>query len=85
MTGGHVLTTIQQRLTAVRARTVGRVYHGWWVSLGGAFNMVLSSGPTYQASSVLFKAIEDEFGWSRALISGVASFRAVRGCDAGSC
>ena len=36
--------------------------------------MVLSSGPTYQASSVLFKAIEDEFGWSRALISGVASF-----------
>ena len=65
---------IQERLSAVRARTVRRVYHGWWVSLGGAFNMVLSSGPTYQASSVLFKAIEDEFGWSRALISGVASF-----------
>ena len=42
--------------------------------MAGAFNMVLSSGPTYQASSVLFKAIEDEFGWSRALISGVASF-----------
>ncbi len=74
MTGGQVLTTIQQRLTAVRARTIGRVYRGWWVSLGGAFNMILSSGPTYQASSVLFKAIEDEFGWSRALISGVASF-----------
>ena len=65
---------IQERFSAVRARTIGRVYHGWWVSLGGAFNMVLSSGPTYQASSVLFKAIEDEFGWSRALISGVASF-----------
>ena len=65
---------IQERLSAVRARTTRRVYHGWWVSLAGAFNMVLSSGPTYQASSVLFKAIEDEFGWSRALISGVASF-----------
>ena len=36
--------------------------------------MLVSSGPTFQASSVLFKAIEDEFGWSRALISGVASF-----------
>ncbi len=36
--------------------------------------MLLSSGPTFQASSVLFKAMEDEFGWSRALISGVASF-----------
>ena len=47
---------------------------GWWVSIAGAFNMLVSSGPTFQASSVLFKAIEDEFGWSRALISGVASF-----------
>ena len=36
--------------------------------------MFLSSGPTFQAASVLFKAIEDEYGWSRALISGVASF-----------
>ncbi len=65
---------IQERMSALRARTTRRVYRGWWVSLAGAFNMVLSSGPTYQASSVLFKAIEDEFGWSRALISGVASF-----------
>ena len=36
--------------------------------------MVISSGPTFQASSTLFRAIEDEFGWSRALVSGVASF-----------
>ena len=65
---------IQQRLAAVRARTTRRIYFGWWVSVAGAFNMFLSSGPTFQASSVFFKAIEDEFGWSRALISGVASF-----------
>ena len=51
-----------------------RVYYGWWVAIAGAFNMMLSSGPTFQAASVLFKAMEDEFGWSRALISGVASF-----------
>ena len=36
--------------------------------------MVFSAGPTFQAASVLFKAIEDEFGWSRTLISGVATF-----------
>ena len=65
---------IQERFAAVRARTVRRVYFGWWVSVAGGFNMFLSSGPTFQASSVLFKAMEDEFGWSRALISGVASF-----------
>ncbi len=51
-----------------------RVYFGWWVSLAGAFNMVFAAGPTFQATSVLFKAIEDEFGWSRTLISGVATF-----------
>ena len=51
-----------------------RVYFGWWVSVAGAFNMVFSAGPTFQSASVLFKAIEDEFGWSRTLISGVATF-----------
>ena len=57
-----------------RSLSPRRVYFGWWVSLAGAFNMVFSAGPTFQATSVLFKAIEDEFGWSRTLISGVATF-----------
>lgn len=61
-------------LFATARRRTKRVYYGWWVSLAGAFNMVVSSGPTFQASSVLFRAIEDEFGWSRAAITGVASF-----------
>ena len=53
---------------------IPKIEFGWWVAIAGAFNMFLSSGPTFQAASVLFKAIEDEYGWSRALISGVASF-----------
>lgn len=36
--------------------------------------MLISSGPTFQASSVLFSAIQDEYGWSRAAVTGVASF-----------
>ena len=36
--------------------------------------MLVSSGPTFQAASTLFRAIEDEFGWSRAIVTGVASF-----------
>ena len=36
--------------------------------------MLVSSGPTFQAASTLFRAIEDEFGWSRAVVTGVASF-----------
>jgi MFS family permease len=53
---------------------VGRVFYGWWVALAGAMNMLVSSGPTFQAASTLFRAIEDEFGWSRAVVTGVASF-----------
>ncbi|MQG88891.1 MAG: MFS transporter, partial [SAR202 cluster bacterium] len=53
---------------------VGRMFYGWWVAIAGALNMVVSSGPTFQAASTLFRAIEDEFGWSRALVAGVASF-----------
>jgi MFS family permease len=53
---------------------VGRVFYGWWVALAGAMNMIVSSGPTFQAASTLFRAIEDEFGWSRAVVTGVASF-----------
>ncbi len=51
-----------------------RVYFGWWVTIVGAVNTIFSAGPTHQAASVLFKAIEDEFGWSRTVISGVATF-----------
>ena len=53
---------------------VGRVFYGWWVALAGATNMLFSSGPTFQAASTLFRAIEDEFGWSRAVVTGAASF-----------
>ncbi len=52
----------------------GRIFYGWWVAVAGAANMIVSSGPTFQAASTLFRAIEDEFGWSRAVVSGVASF-----------
>ena len=63
-----------QRFAAFSSFSPRRVYFGWWVSVAGAFNMVFSAGPTFQAASVLFKALEDEFGWSRTLISGVATF-----------
>ena len=37
-------------------------------------NMVFTSGPTFQGSGAILLAIESEFGWSRAVIGGVASF-----------
>ena len=65
--------------TTVRAP--GRVYgkvrrlpYGWWVAITGMMNMVFTSGPTFQGSGAILLAIESEFGWSRAVIGGVASF-----------
>lgn len=48
--------------------------YGWWVAITGSANLLVTSGPTFQGSSVLFAAIEAEFAWSRALVTGVASF-----------
>jgi MFS family permease len=42
--------------------------------LTGGLNMIFTSGPTFQGSSAIFLAVENEFGWSRAVIGGVASF-----------
>lgn len=58
---------------------IRKTYFGWWISLTGAFNTLLTSGPTFQGSSAIFAAVEAEFGWSRALVSGVASFGRVGG------
>ncbi|MGA0275568.1 MAG: MFS transporter [Dehalococcoidia bacterium] len=57
-----------------RKGRIGGIFYGWWVAIAGAVNMVISSGPTFQAASTLFRAIEDEFGWSRAVVAGVATF-----------
>ena len=51
-----------------------KTYHGWWISLAGGLNTAISSIPTFSGGSIIFKAIEDEFGWSRAIVSGVSSF-----------
>jgi len=53
---------------------IRRVSYGWWVAVTGGLNMIFTSGPTFQGSSAIFLAVEGEFGWSRAVIGGVASF-----------
>ena len=51
-----------------------KINFGWIISITGGINGFVSSGPTFFASSTIFRAVEDEFGWSRTLVSGVASF-----------
>ena len=51
-----------------------KLYYGWWISFAGGLNTAISSIPTFSGGSIIFKAVEDEFSWSRTIVSGVASF-----------
>ena len=53
---------------------INKIYYGWWISIAGGLNTAISSIPTFTGGSIIFKAIEEEFNWSRAIVSGVASF-----------
>jgi MFS family permease len=53
---------------------IKKIYYGWWISIAGGLNTAISSIPTFSGGSIIFKAIEDEFNWSRTVVSGVASF-----------
>ncbi len=53
------------------------IQYGWWVAIAGCVTMTITSTPTFQGSSVIFAAIEDDFGWSRAVISTAASLGAL--------
>lgn len=47
------------------------VFRGWWIVGTGLLALVFSGGATTYVFSVLIKPIEDELGWSRAIIVGV--------------
>ena len=53
---------------------IKKINYGWGISVAGGLNTAISSIPTFTGGSIIFKAIEEEFNWSRAIVSGVASF-----------
>jgi len=52
-----------------------RVFYGWWVVSASAAIVFLTGGTFFYGFSALVKPLQDEFGWSRALISGAFSLR----------
>ena len=52
-----------------------RVFYGWWVVSASAAIIFLTGGTFYYGFSALVKPLQNEFGWSRALISGAFSVR----------
>jgi sugar phosphate permease len=52
-----------------------RVFYGWWVVSASAGIIFLTGGTFFYGFSALVKPLQNEFGWSRALISGAFSLR----------
>jgi len=52
-----------------------RVFYGWWVVSASSAIIFLTGGTFYYGFSALVKPLQDQFGWSRALISGAFSLR----------
>ncbi len=61
---------------------MARLFYGW-VVVGGAFVVLFMAYGTQYAFGVFFSALLDEFGWSRASLSGVFSLYAFLYCVLG--
>lgn len=49
------------------------LYYGWWMVIALAVTETISWGVVYYAYSVIITALEGEFGWSRAQVTGAFS------------
>jgi sugar phosphate permease len=56
-----------------------RVFYGWWVVSASAAIIFLTGGTFFYGFSALVKPLQNEFGWSRALIAGAFSLRTQSG------
>ncbi len=56
---------------------LGRVYYGWWMLLGGALGLMTVSAVYYFGAGAFFLPIANEFGASRAALSGAFSLARV--------
>lgn len=61
-----------ERPTSALVRAVP-VFYGWWVVLAAALVVFLTTGTFFYGFGTLIDPLEDEFGWSRALIGGAFS------------
>ena len=55
-------------ISLVRTRTRG-IFFGWWIVLSGCVLQALNSGLLQQSFTVYFLPLQQEFGWSRTLLS----------------
>ncbi|MEZ4503326.1 MAG: MFS transporter [Dehalococcoidia bacterium] len=64
--------TAFQAVSGAAAVISGRrkVYYGWWLLAASVVSMALGSGVSFWAFGLYVEPLEDEFGWTRAAVSG---------------
>jgi len=55
-------------ITSIKKRTQG-IFFGWWIVVSGCILQSLHSGLLGQGFTVYFLHLQEEFGWSRTLLS----------------
>tara|TARA_B100002049_G_scaffold161422_2_gene120796 strand:- start:2255 stop:3529 length:1275 start_codon:yes stop_codon:yes gene_type:complete len=50
-----------------------KLFYGWWICIGGAFVMAMSSGINFHGFGNFIIPLSKEFGWSRTTVSAVFS------------
>lgn len=57
-------------LPAIARFLPGRVYFGWYVAVGCSLLMLVGVGVGYYGLAVFLRPLQDEHGWSNAVVSG---------------
>jgi len=67
----------------VKHKVVPRIFYGWWIVLASTIAFTFEGGVYFYGFSAFFMPLVNEFGWSRAAISGAFSFSRLEGAVIG--
>ena len=64
---------------SIAARSGKKVFYGWWIVFSGTVAMALQGGLYFYGFGTFFMPLINEFGWSRASLSGAMSLARLEG------
>jgi len=71
VTQGVGLPTKRQRREPLAVRLLPRrVHYGWWIAIGSLALLFVTVGVGYYGLAVFLRPLQDEHGWSNAVVSG---------------
>ena len=56
-------------VSRITRKPAGSIFYGWWIVFAGFFIQILNGGLLFHGFTVYFIPLQEEFGWSRALVA----------------